>query len=155
MNASLEHNAQWIKKQCSAFGIAIEIIVLEYEELIQPAVIDQADMILANAIVNDDVEMSFLRVMLDDRSLVRRHLFDSIRIRVSELITDMQREPSSARRKEIVHHAERLLFDECGLLFLYHLKQTSYYHPMLFGVRLNPYGWVDFRDLALKPDQNA
>ncbi|MFB8374545.1 hypothetical protein [Paenibacillus taichungensis] len=59
---SLEKNARWFSEQCAKNGIIINGEIRDYEEFIRPEIIDAADLVLANAVVDDNSVISFLGI---------------------------------------------------------------------------------------------
>ncbi|MGG6310895.1 hypothetical protein [Paenibacillus macerans] len=151
MNNSLERNARWLSEQCAAVGVKLDVEVRDYEDFIRPEVIDAADLVLANAVVDEETVMSFLRLMYDDRHVVRRHLSAPIRERLNARLLEIESEAGFGERIRLVRETERWLGDETALAFLYHLKQSTYFDNRLIGVQVNAYGWLDFQRLALRP----
>lgn len=151
LNDSLERNARWLSDRCAAAGVKLEVEVRDYEDFIRPEAIDEADLVLANAVADENPVVSFLRLMYDDRHVVRRHLSSPVRERLHARLLEAEAEPEPGERIRLVREIERWLSDETALAFLYHLKQMTYFDERLIGVQVNPYGWADFYRLALRP----
>ncbi|WP_186327844.1 ABC transporter substrate-binding protein [Paenibacillus xylanexedens] len=148
---SLERNARWFSEQCAEYGIKINVEVRDYEEFIRPEIIDAADLVLANAVVDDNSVISFLRLMFDDRHVVRRHLSPEIYEHLHIRLRMIESEPDVNKRIQKTQETEQWLRNTRAVFFLYHLNQTTYYDNRLIGMQTNAYGWADFYRLALRP----
>ncbi|WP_162248976.1 ABC transporter substrate-binding protein [Paenibacillus sp. Root52] len=151
---SLERNARWFSEQCDRYGIKINVEVRDYEEFIRPEIIDAADLVLANAVVDDNSVISFLRLMFDDRHVVRRHLSPEIYEHLDIRLRMIEDEPETNKRIQMTQETEQWLRNKRALFFMYHLHQSTYYDKRLIGMQTNPYGWADFYALALRPSKH-
>ncbi|QLG40314.1 MULTISPECIES: ABC transporter substrate-binding protein [unclassified Paenibacillus] len=148
---SLERNARWFSEQCAIYGVKINVEVRDYEEFIRPEIIDAADLVLANAVVDDNSVISFLRLMFDDRHVVRRHLSPEVYEHLNIRLHKIENEPEANKRILMTQETEQWLRDKRAVFFLYHLNQSTYYDKRLIGMQTNAYGWADFYRLALRP----
>ncbi|MEO2206290.1 ABC transporter substrate-binding protein [Paenibacillus pabuli] len=155
LDDSLERNARWFSEQCAKHGIKINVEVREYEDFIRPEIIDAADLVLANAVVDDYPVISFLRLMLDDRHVVRRHLSAEIYQHLSARLRKIENEPELHKRIQMTRETEQWLRNTRAVFFLYHLNQATYYDNRLIGMQTNAYGWADFYRLALRPSNHS
>lgn len=151
---SLERNARWFSEQCAGYGIKINVEVRDYEEFIRPEIIDAADLILANAVVDDNSVISFIRLMFDDRHVVRRHLSPEIYEHLHIRLRKIESEPDANKRIQMTQETEQWLRNTRAIFFLYHLNQSTYYDNRLIGMQTNAYGWADFYRLALRPSKH-
>lgn len=151
---SLERNARWFSEQCAEYGIKINVEVRDYEDFIRPEIIDAADLVLANAVVNDNSVISFLRLMFDDRHVIRRHLSPEIYEHLIIRLRKIENELEANKRIRMTQETEQWLKDKLAISFLYHLDQFTYYDNRLIGMQTNAYGWADFYRLALRPSKH-
>jgi len=151
LDDSLERNARWFSEQCAVYGIKINVEVRDYEEFIHPEMIDAADLVLANAVVDDNSVISFLRLMFDDRHVIRRHLSPEIYEHLNIRLRKIENEPDANKRIRMTQETEQWLREQRAIFFLYHLNQSTYYDNRLLGMHTNAYGWADFYRLALRP----
>jgi MarR-like DNA-binding transcriptional regulator SgrR of sgrS sRNA len=153
LNNSLEQTAQWIQQRCESAGIPVHVHVLPYEQFSQPGGIDDADILLLNAITTNNREWSLLHVLLHESYGVHRFIDPVLSIELDHRYAVIAKETDSAARVGLLQEVENLLLRHDALHFLYHLRHAAFYHPNLLGTeKVNPYGWVDFRELSLRPE---
>ncbi|SFK82030.1 DNA-binding transcriptional regulator SgrR of sgrS sRNA, contains a MarR-type HTH domain and a solute-binding domain [Paenibacillus sp. 1_12] len=153
LNNSLEQTAHWIHQQCASAGIPIHIHVLPYKQFSQPGAVDDADILLLNAITTDNREWSLLHVLLNESYGIHNFVDPLLAIELEHRYTAIAQETDAAARRGLLQEAEGLLLRHDALHFLYHLRHASFYQPKLLGTeKINPYGWVDFRELSLRPE---
>lgn len=114
---SLERNARWFSEQCAIYGVKINVEVRDYEEFIRPEIIDAADLVLANAVVDDNSVISFLRLMFDDRHVVRRHLSPEVYEHLNIRLHKIENEPEANKRILMTQETEQWLRDKRAVFF--------------------------------------
>ncbi|MEK3720346.1 hypothetical protein [Paenibacillus sp. FSL H8-0034] len=153
LNNSLEQTAHWIQQRCASAGIPVHIQVLPYEQFSQPGAVDAADIVLLNAITTNNREWSLMHVLLHESYGVHRFVDPVWLIELDQRYAAIANETDSAARSVLLQEVETLLLHHDALHFLYHLRHAAFYHPNLLGTeKINPYGWVDFRELSLRPE---
>mgnify|MGYP001260796207 CR=1 FL=1 len=154
LNHSLERTAGWIRKECAASGIPVEVRVVPDERWDDFAgLAAEADLLLFNAVTTTNREADLLRLLFDSRIGLTPFFDADTKAILAKLGRDLSGEPDPDARMGHLRRMEEVLEANASLLHLYHLKQTAFYHPKLLGTdRYNPYGWIDFRELALKPE---
>ncbi|SDD69608.1 DNA-binding transcriptional regulator SgrR of sgrS sRNA, contains a MarR-type HTH domain and a solute-binding domain [Paenibacillus sp. UNCCL117] len=153
LNNSLEQTARWIQQRCASAGILVHIHVLPYEQFSRPGALDAADIVLLNAITTNNREWSLMHVLLHANYGVHRFVDPVLSSELGQRYAAIARETDPAARSVLLQEVEALLLRHDALHFLYHLRQAAFYHPNLFGTeKINPYGWVDFRELSLRPE---
>ncbi|MFC4104133.1 hypothetical protein [Paenibacillus xanthanilyticus] len=73
---------------------------------------------------------------------------------VWDIVRSACAEPEERLRARHLASLEALLKDSASVLFLVHKKNNTQYHQAVRGVRINSYGWVDFRQIWF-PSQEA
>lgn len=153
LNNSLEQTAQWIQQRCASASITVHIHVLPYEHFSRPGAIDAADIVLLNAITTNNREWSLLHVLLHENYGVQRFVEPVLLNELDQRYATIADETDAAARSVLLQEVEALLLRHDALHFLYHLRHAAFYHPSLLGTeKINPYGWVNFRDLSLRPE---
>lgn len=153
LNNSLEQTAQWIQQRCASAGIPVHIHVLPYEQFSRPGAVDHADIVLLNAITTNNREWSLLHVLLYESYGVHRFVDPGLLVELDQRYAAIANETDAAARSVLLQEVETWLLHHDALHFLYHLRHAAFYHPNLLGTeKINPYGWVDFRELSLRPE---
>jgi SgrR family transcriptional regulator len=153
LNNSLEQTAHWIQQRCESAGIPVHIHVLPYEQFSRPGAVDDADIVLLNAITTNNREWSLLHVLLHESYGVRRFVDPGLLVELDQRYAAIANETDAAARSVLLQEVETWLLHHDALHFLYHLRHAAFYHPNLLGTeKINPYGWVDFRELSLRPE---
>ncbi|QDX91248.1 hypothetical protein EEL30_01935 [Brevibacillus laterosporus] len=143
-------DSEWIREQCGMYGIVIEIHYYHVGELLQPATIEQADLIHDSATVGDDTELSLLELFLSHNSFVYAHLKDEDRQKVDIAITQLQSLSSPVDRQQAITKIEQMLQQNTTYLPLYRNRIGLVFDPRLQGIRINRQGHVDYRTLWYK-----
>ncbi|WP_159887352.1 ABC transporter substrate-binding protein [Paenibacillus puerhi] len=152
LNRSLEETALWIKRECAKQRIPIDIRVLPYEEIRQTDTAQHADLLLLNAVTTANREWSLMQLLLDERTGIFWRLPSEHRIRLEACFTALAEEESPSVRQLLTRELESVILSSDTIHILYHLRQVSIPHPALLGAeRINPYGWANFAELALRP----
>ncbi|WP_186445691.1 ABC transporter substrate-binding protein [Paenibacillus cremeus] len=143
------NDALWVKEQCEAFGVQVEVTGYEIHEIVLDQNIDQADAVL-HQFVNDEGEVSLLELFLRKDGFIRRHMNDDIGARMEKIAADLLASPSPDYRKHRFRELEALLNHEHVVLFLLFKELNTYYNPSVRGVSLNSLGWIDFKQIWLQ-----
>jgi SgrR family transcriptional regulator len=146
-----EKDAVWIKEQVKKIGVTLNINFLEPSELLKREVMCQADIIMGGAVAENNIEFFMLDIYKSKNSYIRNLIGNNLRRKIDDEISLILEEPSAEIRIRKLHELEFMLRDDFAVLFIYHFRQVSYYHPSLRGVALNSLGWMDYRDLWFDP----
>jgi len=145
--AGNEEDAAWIAKAYARYGIRIDVTVLPIEKLKEAAHANEADMILAGEVMDEDIQFAIVEMYRTENSFFRYQLSEELCMeldaRVQTAIEEQERDVRLQKLEEI----EELLIAERTMLFLYHSRQQSAYDPALKGVTLNSLGWIDYRNI--------
>ena len=141
-------DAEWIRARCAEHGIPVEVELVPVEELIRIERIREADMILDGGTVDEDVELSFLDLLLSEHSFLKNHLgADSW---IEERIASMLKTPFEKERLCILREMDRYLTEQRVHLPLYRNQTRLLSHPELLGLEMDAHGWIDFRSVWIK-----
>jgi dipeptide transport system substrate-binding protein len=66
------------------------------------------------------------------------------------LLDEARRTSDTARRTELYRRAQRMLYDEVGLIPLVYANELNAVHKRVTGLRLTPFGGTDFRAVMLR-----
>lgn len=143
-------DAEWIKERCASCGIAVEIVYAGPEELARPEVMQQADMVLDSANVDEREEASLLELCFANALSITHHMKPSVKAHVTQRITGLQQETSVQERKRKVRRIIRELIEHQVFIPLYHNRIDMLAHPRLAHVHLDAYGWIDFARLIFR-----
>ncbi|WP_167568586.1 ABC transporter substrate-binding protein [Brevibacillus migulae] len=142
-------DSAWITERCAQYGITVTTQFFAHPDLLQDAVVEEADLIHDSATIDERVELSFLNICLMGDSFIRRYmdaeLMEQIRWEAAVLFQSTLQE-----RRTILQRIERLLLESGFILPLYreHLHIRS--RPELQGVEMNAQGWIEYRPLWVK-----
>ncbi|WP_166241681.1 ABC transporter substrate-binding protein [Paenibacillus turpanensis] len=142
--------AKIIQHQMEALGIRMEYVELDSESMVQPESMLKMDGVLCGVILDED-EVTLMEVFTADYSKVYHHLSPSIRDQVLHLFEAAMGEPNDMARSQIFDEIEQQLRDEALVLFLTHNRHSTVYHPSLEGVQHNSLGYIDYKDIWIRP----
>lgn len=141
-------DAAWIQEQCGRHGIPVEVEYVPVKELVKIERIREADMILDGGTFDENVELSFLDLLLSEHSFVKNHLGgDSW---VQQQIAAMLQNPCQKERLCVLREIDRYLTEHRAHLPLYRNQTRLLSHPELQGIEMNAHGWIDFRYVWFK-----
>ncbi|MGB8957150.1 MAG: ABC transporter substrate-binding protein [Tumebacillaceae bacterium] len=141
-----ERDAHWIAAQLQAHGIPVEVRLLEWDEIQQPERLREADMILFEAVLSQGV-VSLMELYQFEHSFVRVHLDEETRRQSDRVVQACLREPDEQERMRVLETLEEKLREEQALLFLLHKKIGISFSRMIRGIKVSPYGWMEFKDI--------
>jgi MarR-like DNA-binding transcriptional regulator SgrR of sgrS sRNA len=107
---------------------------------------EEADGYIFRLITEEEVVTPFENYR-SDLSFIRAHMGDDIRHSCDRLLASVLKEPSAEARLGLIKMTERMLSENRSLLFLLHHKQVTTLHPAVRGLRYNPLGGIDFKDI--------
>lgn len=136
-------DAYWLQAQYASLGIRIEVHIVNWSELIEPATISGADMILYEAVLSEG-PIRLLDYLQSDRSFLRcywnREIADEVDRCTRAFLSDAK-EDAVQRWQEAI---QRTLAESCSGVFLLTKAVRTIYDRSLQGVKINARGWVDF-----------
>ncbi|WP_177167263.1 hypothetical protein [Salinibacillus kushneri] len=145
--AGNESDVNWIQKElCSQMGIEVSVHFLPYKELHQQRLVDKADMVLGEQLIDENLFYTYLSAFKGNHSLIRQFLSDSFLNEIDILIQSKSEYNLLNSFKEL----EAQICREYGFIHLYRLQQFAIYSRNLQGIHINAWGWVDYTKLWYK-----
>ncbi|MDU2243594.1 MAG: ABC transporter substrate-binding protein [Paenibacillus sp.] len=138
-----EVDAYWLKEQYEALGIRIEVHIVTWTEMIDPAVIATADMVLFEE-VSGEGPIRQLEYLQSGKSFIRNALDEEVARRIDEYAAALLREERIERR---LAEMDRVLNETYSCVFLVTKAVRTIFHSSLQGVKVNSKGWVDFHSI--------
>lgn len=144
-------DACWIQNRCAQYGIAIEIVYVEPEELARSERLQEADLIVDSANVDERLELSLLEFLYADALSIRHHLDEEGREEVGQQASRMRALTSDTQRPDPMRAILGILLGRHTFVPLYSNRIEMRAHPQLSGICLDAYGWVDFSRVFVQP----
>ncbi|TDF93837.1 ABC transporter substrate-binding protein [Paenibacillus piri] len=149
--AGHERDADWLRQALEAHRIRLEIRLVPYEQLSDPAVLSQADLLLLEQPVDADAEWT-MRAILGSGQCPLRHCLPADRLpELDRRLAELADVPSRETRLRELVRLERELLDQTVILW-YRWRQTASFPPQLRDVRISAFGWVDYKRMWFAHD---
>ncbi|ACT01651.1 SgrR family transcriptional regulator [Paenibacillus sp. JDR-2] len=134
-------DGRWVIDRLAEWGIQLEM--LPYGDALQ------ADVCISGLVFPED-EVCEIEAY-EHRDCVMQSYFDKENKAwiLSRIDAAVGAESKQQRRQQLREIEERLR-EEALVLFLHHRRLSTYLHPSVRGVSLNPLGWIDFKDIWLE-----
>lgn len=142
-------DAAWLQQQYARFGVQLQVVIQSREEMVDAHAIRQADGYLFSLVIEDEGPFQNYR---SDLSYIRAHMAPDSLQTCDRMLATLLAEPDPQARVGLLQLLERMQNENRSLLFLVHTKQIASLHPSVKGFRLNPLGWVDFKDIWFLPE---
>ncbi|MFD3448879.1 ABC transporter substrate-binding protein [Microbacteriaceae bacterium 4G12] len=143
-------DAMWIQKQCAMYGIAIVISFLQANELLHIPTIMEADIIHDSATLDENLELSYLHILLDHNSFMKQHLAYHFQIEMKTALQEIFQTKEYPLRIQQLQNLEAKLLEEISFLPLYRNYMKVNNHPTVQNVSINAQGWIDFYHIWFK-----
>ncbi|UFJ42493.1 ABC transporter substrate-binding protein [Brevibacillus humidisoli] len=143
-------DAEWIVQRCQEYGISLEVIAAGPAELANPFLLQQADLVLDSANMDEREERSLLEFLYSGIGSLRYHLPAAMAEELGKLSSRLLATPDVHERSVTCRHIINRLLDERIYLPLYSNRIEMMVHHKLHGIRLNAYGWIDYRQVFLR-----
>ncbi|MGG1633643.1 ABC transporter substrate-binding protein [Paenibacillus sp. NRS-1760] len=140
-HTSNEADARWIQKQCTDYGIKMQVRVESPEN-----VLDEVDLTLYSLVFPED-EVSLIESCEQEDSFLKRLMTPELSVWTLDRFDEALACRNSPDRMAIYTEIEERIREEYQVLFLLHSKFYTDYHPSLKGVRINSLGWIDFKHI--------
>lgn len=140
-------DAHWIQKECSKYGVNMEVNFLETEELLHINTIQKADMMHDSATISERLEDSLLYMFLTKNSFVHQHS----NIKFNEVLQPYFTENQLKKRDTLLRDIEDTLLRQIHIIPLYRNKQEVSTHEKVQNIMINSQGWIDFYKIWFKP----
>ncbi|MGE7873424.1 ABC transporter substrate-binding protein [Bacillus paramycoides] len=140
-------DSNWIQKECTKYGIKIDIEFLETEELLQISTIQKADIMHDSATISERIEESLLYMFLTKNSFIHQHS----NINFNEVLQPYFIENQLDKRVTLLRDIEDTLLRQMHIIPLYRNKQQVSSHEKIQNIIINSQGWIDFYEIWFKP----
>lgn len=140
-------DSNWIQKECTKYGIKIDIEFLETEELLQINTIQKADIMHDSATISERIEESLLYMFLTKNSFIHQHS----NINFNEVLQPYFIENQLDKRVTLLRDIEDTLLRQIHIIPLYRNKQQVSSHEKIQNIIINSQGWIDFYEIWFKP----
>ncbi len=140
-------DSNWIQKECTKYGIKIDIEFLETEELLQISTIQKADIMHDSATISERIEESLLYMFLTKNSFIHQHS----NINFNEVLQPYFIENQLDKRVTLLRDIEDTLLRQIHIIPLYRNKQQVSSHEKIQNIIINSQGWIDFYEIWFKP----
>lgn len=120
-------------------GIDAELAVQETKVFYDTREHGDYQVACANWVADFADPINFLQVFSDEVNDAQYHnpVYD-------QLIKDILKESNPVKRKDKLHQAEKMLFDDCVFIPIYYTSQLAVANPKLKGIGILPMGPIDF-----------
>lgn len=139
-------DAYWLQQQYQTFGIVIQVHIVTWAETIQPDIMEQADLMLFEAMVSDQ-PIGLLEYVQSDRNWIRYFLPAQTVHQLDQLTQHMLASSAEHAIANWSSAVNQLFHESWTSAFLVVRTASTIYHPSLRGVHVNHKGWVDFATL--------
>ncbi|MGN4422532.1 ABC transporter substrate-binding protein [Bacillus cereus group sp. MYBK30-1] len=140
-------DSNWIQKECTKYGIKIDIEFLETEELLKISTIQKADIMHDSATISERIEESLLYMFLTKNSFIHQHS----NINFNEVLQPYFIENQLDKRVTLLRDIEDTLLRQIHIILLYRNKQQVSSHEKIQNIIINSQGWIDFYEIWFKP----
>lgn len=131
----------WVMNRLAKWGIQTEM--LPYDCL------KQADFCIYGLVFPED-EVCEIEAYEHRNNVMYNYFDDDRKAWVMNRIDAAVGAISMEQRRMILKEVETRLSNEAVVTFLHHRRLSTYLHPSVRGVSLNPLGWIDFKDIWLE-----
>lgn len=143
-------DAQWIQKTCEEYGIAIEIRYASPEELALPPLLQEADLVVDSANVDERAELSLREFLYAGALSISHHLDPHGKEEIAYWMNRMSCVQTAQDQQACVDSIMHTLAACSTFVPLYSNRVEILAHPRLSGVSLDAYGWLDFRRIFVR-----
>lgn len=147
---NVREDAEWIRNRAAQFGISLDLVPLPLNQFYSKAIIEDADLLLAGEMIEENVELGVVQLFCNQSSLVRRFMNDTQKRRIDQLMGRFIQVENSGEWKSMFRTIEDMIRDRRLLLYLYHIRREVSFHEALTGIEMNAFGWANFSKLWIK-----
>ncbi|UQZ85184.1 HTH-type transcriptional regulator SgrR [Paenibacillus konkukensis] len=145
--AGNERDAEWLKQALAPHGVTVSIRLVPYERLASGEVLAEADLLLLEQPADADDEWALGSILGCRQSPLRSCLPEKTLRRLDSALGRLAAEPLRSERLLQLVRLERELLADRSVIVWYRWRQTASYPSELEGVKINAFGWVDYRQL--------
>ncbi|MFB5762065.1 ABC transporter substrate-binding protein [Paenibacillus medicaginis] len=140
--------AHWLQRRCASVGL---MLTLHPMHRIDPQMLqEEADIILAEEVLESDVEWGLINFYLNPENYLNLLLQDEQKKAINALLGDFS-QVQMEEREQRLDQLEQTIRDEKWLLHGCHVNKKSRLHPSLRGLQVEAYGFVDISKIWIKP----
>lgn len=147
--------AKWLQRRSESIGLRLSLHPIAIADFYSTDADEEADLLVICETLEDDTDWGYLRLFQDEASFLHRLLGREQHEWLKEHIREFVQLPSPEQRDEILDRIEQKFRDEDWVIFGYHMKKVSSYHPALNGVSIDSFGWIDFSKLWIKQEASV
>lgn len=148
---SNEENAFWVQEAFAKIGMKIQVVVLPIEQLSEPEMVREADMILAGEVLGEQPDITLIEMYRDSNGYIRNNLSFAQRRVVDKTISYCLSIVEENERMRILKEIQEELKGSFSLLFLHHNVQLVGHHKSLGGIAMNAWGKINYKDVWVHP----
>lgn len=145
-------DAYWLKSEYEKYGIRLDVNIVSWSGILERENMEKADLILFEAVLSEGI-IRMIEYYQSANSALRSHLDDRLCQFVDEKISELLAEPDVQGRERILREIEHKLKAETAIVFLAYKNVSTISHPALHGIKVNPRGWVDFKNVWFEHDR--
>jgi MarR-like DNA-binding transcriptional regulator SgrR of sgrS sRNA len=146
-----KEDAAWLQKRCEKIGIRLSVHPFSMTQYYDQEATSNADMIFMGEVFDIDHHLSFLSMFKNNNSFLCRFLTEKQKEKIEaklNLFVNMNEE----KRQTMIDEIEDILRREQWLVFHYHVLKKRSYPDLLRGMKMNAFGWADFRQIWINPN---
>lgn len=143
-------DTEWIVNRCKLYGITVEPVFLNDKELLRKEVMQEADIIHDSATISEQLEVSFLHLVLADNSFIKNHLTKELNEKIKERVNCFYGEPHPKRRLSLLQGIQQFLLASNAVVPLYRNEAYVATDSMVQNVKVNTQGWIDISRIWFK-----
>ncbi|ASS65442.1 MULTISPECIES: ABC transporter substrate-binding protein [unclassified Paenibacillus] len=141
-------DSKWIASRLGKFGINVELVVADWMQLVDEAIIAGADMALSGMFLSDEYVCEI--DMYEHGGGIVSLYTDDQKGWMLERIDAALASYSEEERYSHLRAVELRLLEESRIVFLHHRRLNTFVHPTIRGAAFNARGWIDFKRIWLE-----
>ncbi|ANE47789.1 hypothetical protein SY83_17545 [Paenibacillus swuensis] len=148
-NSKNRKDTSFIRDQCAAYGIPVEIVYTDDCHSSFSSTISSADLLYSSLVLEED-QVTIIETYYDKKYWVGCN--DVLAREINQIIQMVLMEAKDGKRQVLLDSIETKLMEFCALTFITHSKINTAFHPSVKGLGFNSLGWMDFRHIWIQPD---
>lgn len=144
-----ERDGRWIAARMHSFGIAVELFLADWSQVIDPEIISSADFTISGIILAED-DVCEIDMYEHEECISSTYLAPSLKSWILAQIDLALGSDSAQARRSHLRDIETRLREECHIIFLHHRRLNTFMHPSVRGASFNSNGWIDFKQIWLE-----
>lgn len=144
-----ERDGRWIVTRMTNFGIAVELFLANWTQVLDPKIISSADFTISGIILAED-DVCEIDMYEHEECISSTYLTPSLKCWILSKIDLALASESIQARRSHMRDIEARLREECHIIFLHHRQLNTYMHPSVRGASFNSNGWIDFKQIWLE-----